>query len=287
MEEDAAKPFEQAQAQASFNALTIGRGAAPGRLGRAHSATRDGRTNMYVRRGQQRGRVKGLAGSPLRSTSFGVLGSGPTAAPFAWLERSLFALGLPGLCRGPKSTSTRRATAQQPLVDLPRDTAVDVALRKNGTVVAVRYGMRRTGGVGPANIAHALLSCAPNQRLRATARSQMRRISAEKGPTTIQCRRKATSTSATRVSVTSREPPGGPVSASNAMATRGRRKRPGATAVVGVGSTSSRPSTSVANRSRGRSAPRSPRRQRSVRTSRSGVKGAQLGIANKDKIAGK
>ena len=51
------------------------------------------------------------------------------------------------------------------------------------------------------------------------------------------------------VSVMSRDPPNGWASASNEMATRCPRKRPAATALVGVRSTRSRPSISIVSRS--------------------------------------
>lgn len=82
------------------------------------------------------------------------------------------------------------------------------------------------------------------------------------------------STSATRVSVRSREPPDARDCASNAMATCCRRIPPTATAVVEVRSTIPSPRTSTANLSRGRCAPRSPRSRKSVRTSQSGVTGS-------------
>jgi hypothetical protein len=119
---------------------------------------------------------------------------------------------------------------------------------------------------------------AESQGLWATARSQRRRISAEKGPTTSQYMRKPRSTSATRVSAMSHEPTGGWGTASKTMATRCRRRRPAATAVVDVCSTISGPSTSMANRSRGRSRPRRPRGETGCTRASQGWRGARARV---------
>ena len=77
-------------------------------------------------------------------------------AKLVWLERSLLALGLPGLCSWPEVNLDKEGGLAATLIDL-RDMAVDVALLQDGTAVGVRHGVRRAGTVRPSNIAHALL----------------------------------------------------------------------------------------------------------------------------------
>lgn len=77
-------------------------------------------------------------------------------AELAWLERGLLALGLPGLCAWPEVNLDRGGANAATLINLPTDTAVDVALLDNGTVLGVRWPVRGAGRVRAANIAHAL-----------------------------------------------------------------------------------------------------------------------------------